>query len=375
MNMMKYVLTVMVSCSVGGLLMGAGCSASRDEEAAAEQTGKSPVVDIAVIEPWQMGMRRRLPGVVLPERRAVLSSRASGTIRTVRVRAGDRVVAGDELAQVESRDLEALVVAAEEQLEAAKSARDQAVRDVDRLERLAHEDLIAHQRVEHARVRLQESEAKVEQADAMLTAQQVNRSYAQIIAPFSGVVAEVVLDEGSFTGPGQPVLILEDRSSLRIDIPVSTEMAQHLSTNQNLFVDPSNLKEPLRVAYVATIPALGDTSAGQVVRLAVEASSSGIQPGEVVEVLLETAGAKGWVALPRTALIQRGQLTGTMVAKRGHSGASLELRWIRLADGDVPEHDEIIAVAQGLEVGEWVVLDPSVDLRAGQRVQTEQVSP
>ena len=71
-------------------------------------------------------------GGVLP---AVYGHEAAGVVTKVgsgvsRVKAGDHVAAGDLLARIESRDLEAVIRAAKEQLEAAETAYDKAVRDV-----------------------------------------------------------------------------------------------------------------------------------------------------------------------------------------------------------------------------------------------------
>jgi hypothetical protein len=74
------------------------------------------------------------------------------------------------------------------------------------------------------------------------------------------------------------------------------------------------------------------------------------------------------MALPRAALIRRGQLTGTMVFEQKNEKAFVYLRWIRTVAGEPGEND-FIPVSQGLETGELVVLNPSPDLRDGQQVR------
>lgn len=359
--------------SVWILLIPTGCSESPDHG-----TGGGPdeplKVTVSEIKPWREAVTRHVSGVVRPNRRAVLSTRMNGTVQSIRVNAGDRVAAGAELAHVESRDVEAALAAAEEQLTAAEAARDQAVRDADRLQRLADEDLIARQRLEHARVKQRDAGAGVEKARAEVTAQQINRSYAHIQAPFSGIVSEVLIDEGSFTGPGQPVLILEDRAVLRIDIPVSSEMAGRFASSEKLSVVNPQLPEPVSAEYVATVPALEAAAAGQIVRLCVNDPPPALQPGQVVDVLLNTAAKKKWTALPRSALIRRGQLTGALVLDQQEDEARVRLRWIRIAGG-VSGDSKTLPVSQGLKRGEFVVLHPSPDLQDGQPVQPERVSP
>lgn len=361
--------------AAGSLLILAGCSGSGDREATPD-SGRDAAVQVTVseIQPWQQGSTRQLPGVVRPGRRAVLSTRVSGTIHSIGIEAGDHVVAGDELARVESRDVAAVVAAAESQVKAAEAAHDQAVRDVERLQRLAGEDLIARNRLEHARVKQREAGAMAEKARAELRVQRINRRYANISAPFDGIVSEILLDEGTFTGPGQPVLILEDRSSLRIDVPVSSRDADFLASSERLSIVSPLLSDPLSARYVATVPAFESAGAGQRVRLSLENPPAALLPGQVVDVLLPMPAGEDWVALPRAALIRRGQLTGAMVIEQKQSESVVRLRWIRTADG-APGDESTIPVSQGLSVGEHVVLHPSIKLRDGQPVQPERGAP
>lgn len=357
------------------LLVLTGCSESLDQEAALHDAQEEVVrVTVAEIQPWRKGTSRRFPGVVRPGRRAMLSTRASGTIQAIRVEAGDRVSAGDELVSVESRDVEAMLEAAESQVKAAEAAHEQTIRDVQRLQRLAAEDLIARNRLEYAQVKQREAAAQAEQARAQVRIQQVNRSYAHIAAPFDGIVSDLLLDEGTFTGPGHPVLILEDRSSVRIDVPVSARMAEQIAASEDLSIVSPLSDETFSVRYVATVPApeLGGT--GQFVRLSLAEPPAVLQPGQVVDVVLTVPASTDWVALPRSALIARGQLTGTMVVDQQQEQPVVRLRWIQTAD-DVSDDAKTIAVTQGLAVGEHVVLNPSPKLHDGQRVDPELEAP
>lgn len=360
---------LLLSFLVWGLLVLTGCSPSEDNHTKQGPDREEPVaVRVWEIQPWLKGSSRHFSGVVRPGRRAVLSTRVTGTIQSIHVQAGDQVRAGERLAHIESRDVEAVIAAVKEQLKAAEAAHDQAVRDVGRLQRLYEEDLIARRRLEEAQVKQQEIEAKVEKVRAELSVQKINRGYAHITAPFKGVVSEVVMDEGSFTGPGQPVLVLEDRSTLRIDVPVPAEVADRLSSEETLSVFSPLLSEPLAAMYVAIIPALEGALAGQILRLAVDAPPPALQPGQVVDVVLKETGKKDLVALPQAALIRRGQLTGTLVLAQEKGKTCVHLRWIHTVAGETGEHD-FIPVSQGLEIGESVVLDPSPDLRDGQQVR------
>lgn len=361
-------------CSLFAILVLTGCFESQDPETPSDSGTKEPAtVKVAEIQPWQTALPRHFPGVVTPGRRAVLSTRTNGTIKSITVQAGDHVSSGTVLAHIESRDIEAAIAGAKAQLKAAEIASAKALRDVNRLKRLYREDLIARNRLELARVKQQKSAANVKKIRAGLKVQQVNRSYAHITAPFTGIVSEVVMDEGSFIGPGRPVLVLEDRATLQIDVPIPSETADHITPQDMLSVLDPSMSQPLHARYVAILPSMENASAGQVLRLSLENPPKTIQPGQVVTVLLNEKGQKGLVALPKAALIRRGQLTGVLVVEKNQNKSFVYLRWIRLAVQKSNENN-FIPVSQGLDPKEFVVLNPSPDLRDGQQIRADRES-
>jgi RND family efflux transporter MFP subunit len=375
MSIIKQKSHLVFCCSLFAILLLAGCFESRDHKGTSDPGTKEPVsVNVVEIKPWQKPFSRHFPGVVSPGRRAVLSTRTNGTIKSIKVQAGDHVSAGAVLVHIESRDLKAAIAGAKAQLKAAKASAAKALRDVNRLKRLYEEDLIARNRLELARVKQQKSAANVEKIRAGLQVKQVNRTYADITAPFTGIVSEVIMDEGSFIVPGRPVLILEDRTTLQIDVPVPSKTADQITPQDIVSVLDPSMSTPLQASYVAILPVMENSSAGQVLRLSLKNPPKTIQPGQVVTVLLNETGQKGLVALPGAALIRRGQLTGVLVVEQKQNKDFVSLRWIRLAPQKSSDENSFVAVSQGLDAGEFVVLNPSSDLRNGQQIQTDRES-
>jgi len=222
-------------------------------------------------------------------------------------------------------------------------------------------------------VKQQKSAANVEKIRAGLHVQQVNRSYAHISAPFTGMVSEVMMDEGSFIGPGRPVLILEDRTTLQIDVPIPSKTADQITPQDMVSVLDPSMSQPLQAGYVAILPVMENSSAGQVLRLSLKNPPETIQPGQVVTVLINETGQRGLVALPAAALIRRGQLTGVLVVEQKQNKDVVSLRWIRLAPQNFGENS-FMPVSQGLNAGEFVVLNPSSDLQDGQQIQMDRES-
>ncbi|MBS3803552.1 MAG: efflux RND transporter periplasmic adaptor subunit [Oleiphilaceae bacterium] len=353
-----------------------GCS---DQTPSSEaKTPQTRPVTLAEISAWDYPSTRQLPGIVRPGSRALLSTRVAGTLISVTREPGDQVVAGELLATIDARDIRAAIAAAREKMAAAEAAVQQARLDTERLQRLYEEDLIARVRTERAGIRLKELEAQLQAAQSELDAQQANLSYTRLTAPFDGLVSEKLADAGSFVGPGQPLLVLEERHTMRVEVPVSSNQAAALTQGQSLSVITGSDREVLEARLVSVIPALDSKGTGQRLRLALEAETSSLAPGQVVSVVVPAGEPEqqrqgtAWVGLPEDALIRRGQLTGALVVTSPDDQASgesavINLRWIKTA-ATPADTSGLIPVTEGLEVGDRVVLDPSPDLQDGQRV-------
>lgn len=348
--------------------------ACSSEDAPARTTeDPTPEVRVAEIVEWPYPAFSELPGVVSPGKRAVLSTRMSGSLTSVHKVAGDPVTEGELVATVDASELKAGVTAARDRVDAAEAAASQAELNTRRLQGLYAEDLIARVRVEEARIQLSQREAQLQAARAELQSQRTNLSYTRLTAPFDGMVTEVLVDPGTFVGPGQPLVVVEDRSSLQVDAPLSTEQAAGLTPGQPLsvLVDARDAEIPARV--ISVIPALGEDQTGQRLKLAVDSADTGIRPGQVVSVRLpraaspDSSASTAWVALPPAALIKRGQLTGALVLGIDDTTPRVHLRWIRTATPPAGA-SELVPVTQGLQAGEQVVVNPSPHLRDGQAV-------
>lgn len=361
---------------LSGLILSGLIGCSEPEQSTPSAQAAPIMVDVVEVQPWSAAMSRRFPGVLRPKKRAVLSTRMTGTLETIPVEAGDQVSQGAILVTVESRDVRAAIAAARETHAAAQAAHEQAKKTVGRLSRLFAEGLIPRQQLEEAQVGKRELAAKARRALSELETQRVNLDYARLTAPFSGTISDVLVDQGTFVGPGTPVLVLEDRSSLRIDVPISATAGDHL-TSQHTYVLRSPVGDdtyPLR--FVAVVPAMEGHGVGQRLRLVLERPAPHLRPGQAVTVLARHDGPPKDVraALPRDALIHQGQLSGAMLVRADTNTHFAILRWIQTSELDGGE-EGLVPVIKGLEPGDLVVLNPPRELRSGQRVIPNMVTP
>lgn len=333
----------------------AACGGGSGPGEATQASGVQAVSTVAV-ERIELQQSLPLPGIVKPARRAVLSTRTSGIVETVSVEAGDAVIAGQLLIEVESRDLESALEAARLRSEAAAAALDKAERDVQRLERLFADELIALSRLEDARLLLEQRQAELSAARAAVRARRVALDYARIKAPFDGITSEVLVDRGAFVGPGTPLLVVEARAGFEVDASVTQAIADRLRPGQAVTVTLPGGDEHYRGTLQAVIPALEGGGAGSVVRVTVEDDVAGLRPGQVVDVMLPVNDSvqTAW-QIPAEAVFSRGQLHGVFVAVDTQDGTRARLRWVTLDPHQSPKPGYRV-VLEGLVAGERVVV-------------------
>jgi RND family efflux transporter MFP subunit len=137
-------------------------------------------------------------GVVRPVTGAEVrvGSRASGVVRRLHARIGDRVVKGQLLAELESGELMARRDQAAASLASVHAARDFAVAEIARKRRLAAAEALAPSELELAERSVAVARAAVEEARANLAFTRTQLGQTRIEAPIAGVVSSVATQEG-----------------------------------------------------------------------------------------------------------------------------------------------------------------------------------
>ena len=153
----------------------------------------APVIDDTIVQPLTA------TGVGALRDEIALSFKIGGVVAEVLPREGQTVRAGQLLATLDLREIDA-------QVAKAQSASTKAERDLARIARL-HADSVA------TRQQLEDATTAAEVARADLQTAAVNRQYARIVAPATGVVLRRATEPGELVSTGTPVLTLGSLTS------------------------------------------------------------------------------------------------------------------------------------------------------------------
>lgn len=186
-------------------------------------------------------------GYVVAQRKAAVSSKATGRLAHLNVEEGKKVKVGDIIASLENEDLQALLEqaraalkVAEANLKNAQAELTDATRQFNRQKYLKETGAVSEQAFDSAEARYRKAiateksaSAGVEQARAALLVAQVNLDYSYIRAPFDGVILTKNADEGEVVAPfggalnaKAAVVTMADMSSLLVEVDVSESSLQ-----------------------------------------------------------------------------------------------------------------------------------------------------
>lgn len=339
-------MTRLVRLFAPALLVGAPFLAL----SAAPEPGLSPVrVRLVSVTP-SMNPGTSAPASVIAVEHATLSTRVAATVAAVHFREGQRVVRGQVVVSLSDPDLRGAVAAAEAGL-ATASVQEQRIRT-----------LLAQRAATQAE--LDQATAQRAQAEAGAIAARTNLSYAQLRAPFAGTIRARKVEPGDLVGPGQPLMDLEG-DSLELSANLSEAEASGLSLGATVTFEADGTQG---TATVTALTQGGDpVTHRRSIRARVLRAGGELRAGAFARLALKGGGQVGgqsgpraWV--PRTALVERGDLTGVFVAAEGHA----ELRWIAVGEAV----GEGMAVRAGLKDGDKVVDAPGA-LRDGQPVEVQ----
>ncbi|MGH7471103.1 MAG: efflux RND transporter periplasmic adaptor subunit [Longimicrobiales bacterium] len=187
--------------------VGTGWVSGRRTEVAGSTVSTGPY-ETAPVTRRAVGATVLATGVVRARvgAQVAVGSRASGILQKLYVTVGDRVVAGQLLAQLDPIEFRTQVARAEAQRSSALAERAYAEGEHARVKQLAETQAATAAELSALQRAVETARAKEAEADAALAAAQAQLGYTSIRAPISGVVATVSTQEGetvaaSFAAP------------------------------------------------------------------------------------------------------------------------------------------------------------------------------
>jgi RND family efflux transporter MFP subunit len=333
-----------------------------------------------------------LPGDLQALIESPIFARANGYMKTRLVDYGDRVKAGQLMAEIETPELDQQISQARAALAQSEAALKELQADIelaranlnlakvtlDRWEHLATKGAVSKQENDEKRADYDVKKAQADRAEASLaTAQETVRAseanvkrleemkgFARVTAPFDGIVTERLPDVGTLInagndGNGKEMFRVAKLTPLRVFVNVPQAYIEQIHPGQSAHLRVEELPNQVFPAKVDRISnALDASSRAMLVILLTPNSAGTLYPGMYVQVHFAAENSKPLLRIPGDAVMLT--KTGPRVATVDE-GNTVHFRAVTLGN-DFGSEVEILS---GLREGELVISNPADSVQEG----------
>jgi membrane fusion protein (multidrug efflux system) len=292
---------------------------------------------------------------VKPYLSTTMYGKLGGYLKTLNVDRGDHVKEGQIIAEMESEETDSQYVAA--------------LADLANKKRLAQRDKemltaghVSKQAADNSDTAMRMAEANVRQLASL-------KSYEILRAPFDGTVTMRFVDPGALISNAStnqsnalPVIILADTSKLRVATYVEQADVPYVRVGTPVEIADSTDPERKVTATVSrTAGTLDQKTRTLTIEIDVDNSNDFLAAGSFAHVTLHLP-VESRPQVPAAALVTRGddQMLACLDATN-----QVHFRPVKLGGAVGP----LLTIAEGIEVGERVVLTPPTDLAEGTKIE------
>ncbi len=192
-------------------------------------------VHIRTATSGSLSMTEYYLGTIEPVVEAILSAQATGYLISIQKDVGDRVTAGESVAEIDSRLPAAQKSALAAELAGAQEDAQVRKTILDRRKELFAYKAISKESLDEARSAYELAFSRVQRLKQELESARVSLSFVSIRSFSEGVITERMKDPGDIVMPGTPVFKVEDRDQgYKVIVRVPQETAAQLSADAPL---------------------------------------------------------------------------------------------------------------------------------------------
>jgi multidrug efflux system membrane fusion protein len=269
---------------------------------------------VETVQPVPLTVYAVLPGTVVSADRVEVASRLTGYLYDLEVHEGETVKKGQLLFAVDPTDVKAEIRQAQAGLAKAKAALADARDNYERYKSLYRQQAATKQQYEEYEKSYKVALGSYKAAEAALATARSQLKYAEVRAPFDGLVVSKLEDNGQLTTPGRPVLVLENPHHLQVQVQVDEQAFAHLKLGQELpvrFEGPNFEMHSLTGSVERLVAAADPTTHTHLVKLALP-TGSGAWSGAYALVSIPV-GKQQAIVVPAEAIHNRAGITGVFV--------------------------------------------------------------
>lgn len=370
-----------------------------------------PMVSVATAQQAPATVDLVLPGNIQAIQETPIYARATGYVKKRYVDIGDRVQAGQLLAEIESPEVDQDLAQARANLAQAKAALQQeranlqqqraklqqaqaalefSRKTLQRWKQLGQQALVSYQEVDEKQAAFDAAQATADAAQATINAAQANvnaaqarvdasqanvqrllalQAYQKVTAPFAGTITARYIEVGTLITVGsgtnnQALFKIAQSDTLRIYVNVPQTFVNAIQPDQPAQILVQEFPQKTFTGKVAsTAGALDPASRTLLTEVRVTNENNLLLPGMYAQVKFTVTRSNPPVLIPGNALVIRAEGTYVATVTRDQT-----VHYQKVTVGR--DYGTQLEITSGLGANETVILDASDDLQEGMKVQT-----
>ena len=294
------------------------------------ENAETYTVSVAPVAP-----RIDVVGTVASEESVHLSARISAYVSSIFASAGQSVQKGQVLIDLDSREMQEKLAAANIQLKQSRT-------EYNRTLSLYKQKAATEQSLTAAESMYKAAQSQVAEINVMLT-------YARIKSPIDGIVTDRRVEKGDLANPGQILLSVYDPLNMRLEVPVPVRLIEKLALGQVVDISLDRPNRPFKGRVSEIVSAVDPLSRTQEIKVHIDNKKGDILPGTFGRIwVLDDAHPA--VLVPASAVILSGQLEMVHLVQ--------DKRVIRRMVKSGASFGKKIEILSGLSQGDVILVSP-----------------
>lgn len=311
-----------------------------------------------------------LSGTIIPQQQVSLHPRMNGYVQNIYVKSGDKVQKGTLLATIENKDQLAKLSQLKASLKASQAQYNVAEKNYNRFQKLHEQNSVTDKEWDDVKAGYEMTKAKLEATKAQIQELNTIISYNKVVAPFSGIVTQKMIEKGDLISPMQAIFKIENNKQFKIKSQLPENLLATTSIGDKITLEIPSISKK----FIAKIDEM-DKSSGMGSRqygftaIIENPENISLFSDMYATVSLKNEGKKleksentHGVFIPVSALVKKGQLTGVFTPSNQNTAI---LRWIQTGI----QQGNQIEVVSGLNKEEKIIVKHEGRLKDGMPIQ------
>ena len=366
---------IAVAVFAAALLAGAvACGKPAGTAAGQDETFGAAPVKVFKVRRERITEKISYTGTLEALTKVNITPEVGGKITRIHVQAGDRVVKGQLLAELETSSIRLQLKQAEAGVAVAEASYADALRNKERMDRLIKENAVSEMQREKIQLAFDAAAAQLEQARAGLDLAQHALDVSLMTAPFAGVIASKNAEVGDVINPmmggfgaggAGGVLTLMDYSRIKVVVAVSSQDIARVRKGQEAVLRVASLPGREFRGEVRAVNLTADPLNKKFgVEVVIDNPDAALRPGTFGDLAFEVQSHEGALVVPQIAVLENAYVFVVEGGKAVRKNVALGI-----------QNTTMIEVLDGLAAGADVVVEGNFGLEEGAAVQVlEEVS-